>query len=82
MFLIFLRGRVHNLDSLKKELSNNNPAKKAQTHNKSNVGKHPMLRFLRNTNWLANIFSFTKKPKWKFSLNLCLGYLTVQEIKV
>jgi hypothetical protein len=44
-FLIFLRGRVHNLDLLKIELSNNNPAKKAQTHDKSNVGKHPVLRF-------------------------------------
>jgi hypothetical protein len=35
------RGHVHNLDLLKIELSNKNPAKKAQTHKKSNFGKHP-----------------------------------------
>ncbi len=35
------------------------------------------LDFTRNTTWLASRFSLIKKPKWKFSLNLCLGNQSV-----
>jgi hypothetical protein len=38
----------------KKELSNENPAKKAQTQKKSNFGKHPMLRFYKKHNLARN----------------------------
>ncbi len=35
------------------------------------------LDFTRNTSWLANCFSLIKKPKQKFSLNLCSGNQSV-----
>jgi hypothetical protein len=60
MFSIFLRGCVHNLDLLKKELSNNNTAKKVQTHDKSNVDKHPMLRFYKKHKLASKSFLFNK----------------------
>jgi hypothetical protein len=56
--------------------------KKAQANNKSNFGKHQMLKFYMKHKLASKSFLFNKKNKWKFSLNLCLGNLTVQEIKV
>jgi hypothetical protein len=71
------------MDLLKTELSNDNAAeiKPKHTINQMSVSTQ-CLDFKRNTNWLAFCFSLIKKPKLKFSLNLCLGNLTVQEIKV
>jgi hypothetical protein len=57
------RGCVHNLDSLKKELSNKNPAKKHK-HTKTRIlASTQCLDFTRNTTWQANCFSLIKKPK-------------------
>ncbi len=58
---------MHNLDFLKKELSNDNPAKKAQTHDKLNVGKHPMLRLYKKYKLGSKSFLFTAQiHKLKF----------------
>ncbi len=57
------RGRVHNLDLLKKEFSNKNPAKKAQTYEKSNFGKHPMFRFYDKHNLASKSFLFNKETQ-------------------
>jgi hypothetical protein len=46
---------------LKKELLNKNPAKKAQTHKKSNFGKHPMLRFYEKHNLASKLFLFNNE---------------------
>jgi hypothetical protein len=35
------------------------------------------LDFTRNTTWLASRSSLIKKPKYKFSLNLCSGNQSV-----
>jgi hypothetical protein len=56
-----LGGRVNNLDLLKKELSNKNPAKKTQTHNKLNVSKHPMLRYYAKNKLASKSFLFNKE---------------------
>ncbi len=58
-----MRGRVHNLDSLKKELLNDYPAQKAQTHDKSNVGKHPMLGFYEKHKLASKSFLFNKETQ-------------------
>ncbi len=71
------RGHVHNLDSLKKELSNKNPAKKAQTHKNSNLGKNPMLRFYEKHNLASKLSLFNKKTQVEFSLSLCSGNQSV-----
>jgi hypothetical protein len=47
----------------KKELLNKNPAKKAQTHAKSNFGKHPMLRFHKKHNLASKLFLFHKETQ-------------------
>ncbi len=58
------RGRVHNLDSLKKELSHKNPAKKSTNIRKNWISASTQwFDFTRNTTWLANYFSLIKKPK-------------------
>jgi hypothetical protein len=62
-FSIFLRGRVHNLDLLKKELLDNNPAKKSLTHNKLNVGKHPILRFYKKHKLTSKLSLFNKETQ-------------------
>jgi hypothetical protein len=59
----FSRGRVHNQDLLKKELSNDNPAKKTQTHDKLNVSKHPMLRFYKKHKLASKLILFNKETK-------------------
>jgi hypothetical protein len=55
-----------NLDFLKKELSNKNPAKKAQTHKNSNFGKHPMLRFYEKHNLASKLILFNIEIKVEF----------------
>jgi hypothetical protein len=47
----------------KKKLSYKNPAKKAQTHKKSNFGKHPMLRFYKKHNLASKLFLFNKETQ-------------------
>jgi hypothetical protein len=64
---------VHNLDLLKKELLNKNPAKKAQTHEKTNFSKHPMLRFYEKHNLASKSFLINKETQVDFFLNLCSG---------
>ncbi len=60
-FSISLRGHVHNLDSLKKGLSRTIILlKKAQTHNKLNVGKHPKLRYYEQHKLASKSFLFNK----------------------
>jgi hypothetical protein len=56
--------------------------KKAQIHNKSNVSKHPMLRFYKKLKLASKLFLFNIETQVEISLNLCSGNLTVQEIKV
>ncbi len=51
------------MDLLKKELSNKNPAKKAQTHEKPNFGKHPMFRFYEKHNLASKLFLFNKETQ-------------------
>jgi hypothetical protein len=46
---IFYKIRVHNLDLLKKEISNENPAKKAQAHKNQIFASTQCLEFMRNT---------------------------------
>jgi hypothetical protein len=57
------RGCVHNLDLLVKDLSNNNPAKKAQTHKKINFWKYPILRFYKKHNLASKLFLFNKETQ-------------------
>jgi hypothetical protein len=45
--------------------------KKTQTHEKSNFGKHPMLRFYKKHNLASKLFLFKKEAQVKNSLNLC-----------
>ncbi len=56
-------GHVHNLDLLKNELSNKILLKKAQTHEKSNFGKHPMLRFYEKHNLASKLLLFNKATR-------------------
>ncbi len=72
------RGLVHNLDLLEKELLNKNPAKKTQTHKKSNFGKHPMLRLYKKHDLASKLFLFIKEIYVELSLNLCLGNLMLR----
>jgi hypothetical protein len=37
--------------------------KKAQTHDKSNVGKHPMLRFYKKHKLVSKLFLFNKETQ-------------------
>jgi hypothetical protein len=48
---------------LKKELSNKIPANKAQTYEKSNFGKHPILRFYEKHNLASKLFLFNKETQ-------------------
>ncbi len=57
------RGHVHNLDLLKKELSDKNPAKKSTNTKKMNFGKHPMLRFYKKHNLASKSFLFNKETQ-------------------
>ncbi len=57
------RGRVHNLDSLKNEFSNKNPAKITQKCKKSNFSKHPMTRFYKKHNLASKLFLFNKETQ-------------------
>jgi hypothetical protein len=57
------RGRVPNLDSLKKELWNENLAKKEKKHEQSNYGRHPLLSTIlwwfvynRHFSWIYFLF--------------------------
>jgi hypothetical protein len=54
---------VHNLDLLKRDLPNKNSAKKLITHEKSNFGKHPMLRFYEKHNLASKLFLFYKETQ-------------------
>ncbi len=47
----------------KKNSQTKNPAKKAQTHEKSNFGKHPMLRFYEKHNLASKLFLFNNETK-------------------
>ena len=51
--------------------------KKAQTYEKWILASTQWLGFTRNTTWLDSYFSVIKKPKYKFSLNLCSGNQSV-----
>jgi hypothetical protein len=51
--------------------------KKAQTHKKSNFGKHPMLRFYKKHNLASELFLFNKEIQVDFFWNLCLGNQSV-----
>ncbi len=55
------RGRVHNLDSLKKNSWTKILLKKAQTHKTSNLSKHQMLRFYEKHNMASKLFLFNKE---------------------
>ncbi len=57
------RGRVHNLDSLKKNSRMKILFKKAQTHKKLNFGKHPMLRFYKKHSLACKLFLFNKETQ-------------------
>jgi hypothetical protein len=67
------RGRVHNLDSLKKEFLSKNPAKKSQTHKKLNFGKHTMLRFYKKHNLACKSFLFNKEIQVEFFFESVFG---------
>ncbi len=54
------RGHVHNLDLLKKELSNKNPVKKRET---LIFGKHPMFTFYEKHNLASKSFLFNKETQ-------------------
>ncbi len=58
-----LVAAVHNLDSLKKGLSNENSAKKIISTQKMNFGKHPMLRFYKKQNLAGKLFLFYKETQ-------------------
>ncbi len=45
--------------------------KKHKQTNNQILASTQCLDFTRNTTWLASCFSLIKKPKYKFSLNLC-----------
>ncbi len=59
------RGRVHNLDLLKKNLWTKILLKKAQTHKKLDFGKHPMLRFYEKHNLASKLFLFNRETQVK-----------------
>ncbi len=62
----------------KKRTLEQKSCKKRHKHTKNQIlASTQCLDFTRNTSWLANYFSFIKKPKSKFSLNLCLGNQSV-----
>jgi hypothetical protein len=52
---------------------NHNPAKKAQTHNKSNVGKHPMLRFYKKHNLASKLILFNEETQVDIFFESVLG---------
>jgi hypothetical protein len=54
---------VHNLDLLKKELSNKNSAKKIINTQKIKFRKHPMLRFYEKHNLASKLFLFYKETQ-------------------
>ncbi len=60
------RGRVHNLDLLKKELSNKILLKKALSYKKMNFGKHPMIIFYEKHNLASKLFLFNKETQVDF----------------
>jgi hypothetical protein len=51
--------------------------KKAQTHENSNFGKHPMLRFYEKHSLASKFILFDKEIQVEFFLNLCLGNQSV-----
>ncbi len=55
------RGRVHNLDSLKNNSRTRILLKKAQTHKKSDFGRHIILRFYKKHNLASELFLFNKE---------------------
>ncbi len=57
------RGRVHNLDSLKKELWTKILLKKHKHTKNQILASTQCLDFTRNTTWLASCFSLIKKSK-------------------
>jgi hypothetical protein len=48
---------------LKKELSNKNSAKKNPTYEKSNFGKHPIIRSYEKHNLACKLFLFNKETQ-------------------
>jgi hypothetical protein len=50
-----------------------NPAKKAQTHEKSNFGKHPMLRFYEKHNFSSKLFLFNKETQLEIFIESVFG---------
>ncbi len=79
LFSIFLRGCVHNLNLLKKNSRTIILLKKTQTHNKSNVSKHPMLRFYEKHKLASKLFLFNKETQVEiffesvFRKSICSG---------
>jgi hypothetical protein len=47
--------------------------KKAQTHKKSNVGKHPMLRFYEKHNLASKLFLFDKETQVEIFIESVFG---------
>jgi len=70
------------MDSLKKEISNKYPAKKTQTHDNSNVGKHPMFRIYEKHKLASKLFLFHKETQVEIFFESVFGKSTVHEIKV
>ncbi len=58
-----LVAAVHNLDSQKKELLNENSAKKIINTQKMDFGKHPMFRFYKKHNLASKLFLFYKETQ-------------------
>jgi hypothetical protein len=56
--------------------------KKAQTHNKLNVSKHPTLRFYKKYKLASKLFLFNKETQVEIFFESVFGKSTVQEIKV
>ncbi len=67
------RGRVHNLDLLKKELASKNPPKKSPNTQKINFGKHPMLRLYKKHNLASKSFLFNKETQVEIFFESVLG---------
>jgi hypothetical protein len=56
-------GHVHDLDLLKKELSNKNSAKKSPNTQEIEFCKHPRLRFYKKHNLPRKLFLFNKETQ-------------------
>jgi hypothetical protein len=69
------RQRQHSGGFAKKKLQNKNLAKKNQTHEELNFGRHPMLTFYKKHNLDGKSLLFDKETQVKFFFEVVFGKL-------